>query len=257
VAEGDTILRIARRLDEALSGSAVYARAPGPRRPQGLPLSRIDGRALERVESRGKHLLFHFEGGTVLHSHLGMRGSWDLYRLGERWRRPASQAWIALAGEEAEAVNFGGSTMRIAINAQLPRDPKLARLGPDLLAGDFDPAAAVPRLRSRGPELRLGEALLGQRLVAGIGNIFRSEGCFEARVDPNRPVGELTDDQLTEVLEATRRLMLEAVETGRQPSRVYRKSGRPCPRCGTAIRSRAQGDSARVSYWCPRCQPPG
>jgi endonuclease-8 len=256
VAEGDTILRIARLLDEALAGQALAVRAPGPRRPAGLPIAEIDGHRLERVESRGKHLLFHFDQ-AVLHSHLGMKGSWRLHRRGERWRRPASQAWIALAGEEAEGVNFGGSTMRIATEAQLGRDPKLGRLGPDLLADDFDPAATVPRLRSRGPELRLGEALLGQRLVAGIGNIFRSEGCFEARLDPNSPVGALSDDQLVEVLEATRRLMLEAVETGRQPSRVYRKSGRPCPRCGTAISSRAQGDSARVSYWCPECQPSG
>jgi endonuclease-8 len=257
MAEGDTILRLARRLNPALVGQTIAVRAPGTRRPAGLPISEIDAHRLERVESRGKHLLFHFEGGAVLHSHLGMKGSWQLYQRGERWRRPASQAWIALTGEGVEAVNFGGSTMRIATERQLRLDPKLSRLGPDLLASDFDSAAAVPRLRSRGPELKLGEALLGQRLVAGIGNIFRSEGCFEAGLDPNRPVGAFGDDQLVEVLEATRRLMLDAVETGRRPSRVYRQSGRPCPRCGTAIRSHAQGDSARIIYWCPQCQPPG
>jgi endonuclease VIII len=256
VAEGDSILRIARRIDAALAGSEVSVRTPGPRRPTGLSVGEIDGRTLERAESRGKHLLLHFDGGAVLHSHLGMRGSWHVYWAGERWRRPASQAWIALAGNGSEAVNFGGSSMRIATRAQLGRDPRLARLGPDLLAGDFDADAAVPRLRSRGPELRLGDALLGQRLVAGIGNIFRSEGCFEARLDPNNPVGLVSDEQLTSVLEATRTLMLEAVETGRQPSRVYRRAGRPCPRCGTTIRSAAQGDSARVTYWCPECQPP-
>ena len=256
MAEGDTILRVARSFDRALAGQTLSVRAPGPRRPAGLSIAEIDGTRLERVESRGKHLLFHFVR-AVLHSHLGMKGSWRLYRRGERWQRPASQAWIALAGEGAEAVNFGGSTMQIATEAQLRRDPTLSRLGPDLLAEDFDPADVVPRLRSRGPELRLGEALLGQRLVAGIGNIFRSEGCFDARVDPNSPVGALSDDQLVDVLEATRKLMLQAVETGRQPSRVYRKSGRPCPRCGTPIRSRAQGDSARVSYWCPSCQQSG
>jgi endonuclease VIII len=256
MAEGDTILRLARGLDQALAGQTLAVRAPGPRRPTGLAIAEIDGHRLERVESRGKHLLLHFDD-AVLHSHLGMKGSWDLYRAGARWRRPASQAWIALTSEHAEAVNFGGSTMRIATEAQLRRDPRLGRLGPDLLADDFNPAAAAPRLRSRGPELRLGEALLGQRLVAGIGNIFRSEGCFEARLDPNSAIGALSDDQLVGVLEATRTLMLDAVETGRQPSRVYRKAGRPCPRCGTPIQSRAQGDSARVSYWCPRCQPSG
>jgi endonuclease-8 len=255
--EGDSVLRLARRLDNALAGEAVAARTPGPRRPAGLPLGRIDGHRLDRVESRGKHLIFHFDGGVVLHAHMGMRGSWDLYRAGQRWRRPPSQAWIALASGGAEAVNFGGSTMRIATEAQLHRDPRLARLGPDLLADDFDPAAAVGRLRSRGPDLKLGEALLGQRLVAGIGNIFRSEGCFEAAIDPNTPIGDLDDAQLVSVLEATRGLMLEAVETGRQPSRVYRKAGRPCPRCGETLRSLAQGDSARVSYWCPGCQAGG
>jgi len=253
--EGDSVLRLARRLDAALAGSAVSVRTPGPRRPAGLPPSAIDGHLLERAESRGKHLLIHFEGGSVLHTHMGMRGSWDVHESGRRWRRPASQAWIALAANGTEAVNFGGSTMRIARESQLARDPRLARLGPDILAEDFDAAAAAPRLRSAGPELGLGEALLGQRLVAGIGNIFRSEGCFEAGLDPNAPVGPLSDEQLTRVLEETRTLMLEAVETGRQPSRVYRRAGRPCPRCGEPIRSRAQGDSARVSYWCPRCQP--
>jgi endonuclease VIII len=134
------------------------------------------------------------------------------------------------------------------------RDPRLARLGPDILAEDFEPADAVARLRGTNPEIALGEALLGQRLVAGIGNIFKSEGCFEARIDPTRKLESLTDEELTVVLSATRDLMLEAVATDRQPHRVYREAGRPCPRCGTAIRSRAQGDSARTTYWCPECQ---
>jgi endonuclease-8 len=254
--EGDSVLRIARRLDERFGGSEVSVRTPGRRRPDGLSPSELDGRVLERAESRGKHLVLHFAGGLALHAHMGMRGSWQIYEQGERWRRPARDAWVALAGNGAEAVNFGGSKLRIVRESQLLHDPKLARLGPDILADEFDAVTAAPRLRSAGPELKLGEALLGQRLVAGIGNIFRSEGCFEARLDPNSPVGALSDEQLARVLEATRGLMLEAVETGRQPSRVYRRAGRPCPRCGEPIRSRAQGDSARVSYWCPRCQPP-
>jgi endonuclease-8 len=254
--EGDSVLRLARSLDGALTRDTVAARTPGPRRPGGLPVSRIDGRRLERVESRGKHLLFHFDGGAVLHTHMGMRGSWDLYRAGQRWRRPASQAWIALAGNGVEAVNFGGSTMRIATEAQLRRDPRLARLGPDLLADDFDPEVGAARIRSIAADLKVGDALLGQRLVAGIGNIFRSEGCFAAGVDPRTPVEALSDEQLIGILEATRALMLEAVDTGRQPNQVYRRAGRPCARCGTKILSAAQGDSARVTYWCPHCQPP-
>jgi endonuclease VIII len=254
MAEGDSIFRIARGIDRELGGKQVSVTTPGRRRPTGLPAGEIDGRVLERAESRGKHLLLHFEGGVVLHSHLGMRGSWHLYRPGERWRRPRYQAWIALAAEGIEAVNFGGSTMRIVRAAQLQRDPKLARLGPDILADEFDPAVAAARIRSTGTDLKIGDALLGQRLVAGIGNIFRSEGCFAAGLSPQTPIGALSDDQLVDVLQATRALMLEAVESGRQPGRVYRKAGRPCPRCGTAIRSAAQGDSARTSYWCPSCQ---
>jgi endonuclease VIII len=254
VAEGDSVLRIARRLEEALAGTEVSVRAPGRRRPAGLPPAELDGRALERVESRGKHLILHFEGGLVLHNHLGMRGSWQVYNAGERWRRPSRDAWIAIAGNGSEAVNFGGSTMRIATEAQLLRDPRLARLGPDILAEDFEPAAAIARIRGTNPQMALGEALLGQRLVAGIGNIFKSEGCFEAGIDPTLPLGSLSDEQLGDVLAATRRLMLEAVESGRQPKRVYRRAGQPCPRCGAKLRSRAQGDSARTTYWCPGCQ---
>jgi endonuclease VIII len=253
--EGDSILRLARRLDERLAGSEISARTPGQRRPDGLPARELDGRVLERAESRGKHLLLHFEGGVALHAHMGMRGSWQLYENGERWRRPAREAWIALAGDGAEAVNFGGSKLRIVREAQLGRDPRLARLGPDLLANDFDPAVAAARIRSAGPDLAVGDALLGQRLVAGIGNIFRSEGCFAAGLDPRTPVGELTDEQLVGVLGATRGLMLEAVETGRQPKEVYRRAGMPCPRCGTRILSQAQGETARTTYWCPTCQP--
>ena len=254
MAEGDSILRVARRMDAALAGSRVSVRTPGRRRPDGLPPTSIDGLVLERVESRGKHLLLHFEESLVLHSHLGMRGGWHVYRTGERWRRPAHDAWIALAGNESEAVNFGGSKMRIVAEGQLDRDPRLARLGPDILAEPFEPTAAIARMRGTNPQIELGEALLGQRLVAGIGNIFKSEGCFEAGVDPTVRLGSLDDERLADVLVATRRLMLEAVESGRQPKRVYRRAGEPCPRCGATIRARAQGDGARTTYWCQGCQ---
>jgi endonuclease-8 len=254
MSEGDSILSIARRMESALGGSRISVRTPGRRRPEGLAPASIDGLTLKRVESRGKHLLLHFEADLVLHSHLGMRGSWQLYREGERWRRPRSQAWIALTGNGSEAVNFGGSTIRISTEAQLRRDPRLARLGPDVLADDFDPAAVIDRMRAIAPDIELGQALLGQRLVAGIGNIFKSEGCFAARIDPNRRIDALGDEEIEGVLSATRGLMLEAVESGRQPKRIYRRAGQPCPRCGTTILSRAQGEEARTTYWCPGCQ---
>jgi endonuclease-8 len=254
VAEGDSILRLARRLDLALAGSTVSVRTPGPRRPDGRPASALDGRVLKRSESRGKHLLLHFSDGLVLHSHLGMKGAWHLYRAGERWRKPARAAWIALGNGAAEAVNFNGTAMRIVSEAELGRDPRLRRLGPDLLADDFDLDRTVASLRAAGAATEVGEALLDQGAAAGIGNIFKSEGCWAVRLDPWAKLADLEDDALSEVLTATRELMLDAVETGRQPKRVYRRAGMPCSRCRTPIRSRGQGDSARVTYWCPACQ---
>lgn len=254
MAEGDSIRRLAQRLDAALTGSAVTARSPGPRRPEGLAPARLDGAEMLAAESRGKHLLLRFEGELILHSHLGMRGSWHLYRRGERWRRPAHRAWVALANGEAEAVNFDGSSMRIVPASQLSRDPRLARLGPDVLDHEVPAGRIVASLRALGPEAQLGEALLDQTAVAGIGNIFKSEGCFAAELDPWRPLGDLGEEDLQRVVERTRALMTEAVRTGRQPQRIYRRAGRFCPRCGGRIGSRPQGDDARVTYWCPECQ---
>lgn len=255
MAEGDTILRAARRLHEALTGSEVAVRTPGRRRPQG-GAGRLDGRTMSGAEARGKHLLLHFSGGLALHSHLGMRGSWHLYRPGERWRRPARSAWIALAGERAEAVNFNGTSMRIVREAELARDPRLARLGPDILAAETTPAAAAAALRARAePTAELGDALLDQSALAGVGNIFKSEGCFEAQTSPWRRLDGLDDEELARVAGATRELMVAAVETGRQPKRIYGRAGMPCPRCGGPISARGQGDSARTTYWCARCQP--
>jgi endonuclease-8 len=254
MAEGDSILRLARRIGAALGGATVQARAPGPRRPQGRPVADLDGDALSGAESRGKHLLLRFESGLVLHSHLGMRGSWHLYRPQERWRRPASAAWIALEAEQAVAVNFNGSSMRIVREAELGRDPRLARLGPDLLAPDLSPESAGASLGRAESDRELGDALLDQTLIAGIGNIFKSEGCFAARIDPWRKVGDLEPADLELVAAETRSLMLSSAETGRAQMRVYRRAGSPCPRCGAVIRARRQGDDARTTYWCAGCQ---
>ena len=254
MAEGDSIRRLAQRVDAALAGSAVTARSPGPRRPEGLAPERLEGTEMLAAESRGKHLLLRFEGDLILHSHLGMRGSWHLYRRGERWRRPAHRAWLALANGEVEAVNFDGSSMRIVPASQLSRDPRLARLGPDILDTEVPVPPIAASLRALGPEGQLGEALLDQTATAGIGNIFKSEGCFAAELDPWRRLGDLADEEIERIVELTRALMIEAVRTGRQPQRIYRRAGRPCPRCGERIRSRPQGDEARVTYWCPGCQ---
>jgi endonuclease-8 len=250
MAEGDTILRAARRLDAALSGGAVAATAPNPR-GRAAGLERLDGHRLDRVESHGKNLLLHFDD-LVLHSHMGMNGSWHVYPRGGRWYKPRRSAWAVLVGERREAVQFGGPTLRLIPATRLGRDPQLARLGPDILAPDLDLERLVHSLRS-DPTRTLGDALLDQTLVAGIGNIFKSEACFAARLDPWRPVADLGDEDLRAVLEAARSLMLEAVASGRHAYAVYR-GRRPCPNCGGRIASRGQGDANRTTYWCPNCQ---
>jgi endonuclease VIII len=264
LAEGDTVLRAAKRIEQALGGTEVGIAAPNPRgRVAGL--ARLDGRTLEEVEARGKNLLLGF-GDLVLHSHLGMNGSWHVYRRGEAWRKSPGAAWAVLHGGEWEAVQFGGPTLRVLTAAAAMRDRQLAGLGPDVLATDFDLDEAVRSLR--GGYVRahgrmatmssnastVGEALLDQSRIAGIGNIFKSEACFAARLDPRRRVGDLTDTELRKVLRTARHQMKAAVADGRHPRAVYRRTGRPCPACGTPIASRGQGDANRTSYWCPRCQ---
>jgi endonuclease-8 len=253
VAEGDTILRAARRIDQALAGDELAVSAPNPRgRASGI--QRLDGRILDRASARGKHLLLHFDD-LVLHSHLGMSGSWHVYPRGARWRKPTRAAWAVLKGEKAEAVQFGGPTSRLLDAGTLRRDPVLSRLGPDILAADFDPAVVLGSLRS-DPDRTLGDALLDQTLVAGIGNIFKSEACFAARLDPWQPIAALSDDQLRTVVQSAHDLMQDAVDHGRPPRSVYRHAGYPCPRCRRRILCRGQGDANRTTYWCPQCQPP-
>jgi endonuclease-8 len=251
LAEGDTILRAARRIAAALGGQELSVAAPHPR-GRAAGVERLDGRRLETVEARGKHLLLSF-GDAVLHSHLGMSGSWRVAEGNGGFGKPASSAWVVLSGHDARAAQFGGPTLRLLSSRQLRLDPVLSRLGPDVLAERFDPDALSRSLRS-APDRPLGDALLDQTLVAGIGNIFKSESCFAARLDPWRKVGDLTDAELERVLRAAHELMVAAADSGRHRHAVYRRAGQPCFRCGTAIRSRGQGDARRTTYWCPRCQ---
>ena len=251
MAEGDTILRLARRFEQTIVGETVAASAPNPR-GKAAGIERLDGRRLEAVEARGKHFLLDF-GELSLHSHLGMSGGWHVYRHGARWRRPRASAWAVLAGESWDAVQFGGPTLQVMTTARLRRHPQITGLGPDILAKQFDEDAVVTAMRAN-PTRGLGDALLDQHLVAGIGNIFKSEACFAVRVDPWRPVGDLSEEELREVLAAARGLMLEAVKSGRYPFKVYRRRQGACPRCRGRISSRGQGDANRTTYWCPRCQ---
>lgn len=259
MAEGDTLVRIARKLRPVMLETEVSAaRAPNRRSPLHRGAERFESRVAERIETRGKHLLIHFSGGLSLHSHLGMNGTWRVDR-GDGFGRSETSAWLLLElspggeGRPVRIAQFGGPTLRAGPPASLANDPRIARLGPDILAPAFDPVAAAGRLRSwPGP---IGVALLDQQLVCGIGNIFKSEGCFEAGIDPLREADSLTEEEAVRVLDVIRRQMETAVETGHRPGRVYRRTGRPCPRCGAAtIRPVRQGDDARSTWFCPACQ---
>lgn len=258
MAEGDSIQRMARRIAPALVGRPILAAAaPAPRSPlrggPGPTVRALEGRVAERVETRGKHLLIHLDRGLALHSHMGMNGSWRVESPGSPFGRPDRAAWLLLDLGDRRVAQFGGPTLRLVPAAALERDRRLAALGPDLLADGFDPEAAAARLRA-SPE-QLGTALLDQRLLAGVGNIFKSEACFAAGVDPFRPAASLSPEEARATVEAAREQMRAAVETGRRPGRVYRRAGRPCPRCRrAALRSAPQGDGARTTYWCPACQ---
>lgn len=256
--EGDTLFRTAAGLRPHLVGrvvSAARARRPGPR------VERIVGATVSAVESQGKNLLIRFDNGLELRTHLRMTGTWHRYRPGERWRRPESRARLVLEVPGAVAVCFDAPVVELFEQRAEPRHGPLAGLGPDLLDPAFDEAAAAEALRRlRDParaRLTISEALLDQRAVAGIGNIWRNETLFVERVDPLAPVECLDDATLGRLVATARRLLVESASKapGRARLAVYRRPGRPCPRCGTLIRSAPlRAALPRTTYWCPRCQ---
>jgi endonuclease VIII len=241
--EGDSLHRAARRL-QVLVGERVEVETPHPRAAVKGLSERLDGRRLEGVDAVGKNLLLRFEGGLVLRSHLRMTGRWRVERRGApRSGRP----WLVLRGAEHEAVLWSGAVLELVGARSAPR------LGPDILGEPPDFETMLARLRTQ-PEREVGDALLDQRLVAGIGNLWKAEALWEARVSPWRRLDEVDDDELLEVLKVAHMLMRTSVEGGRPPRRVYRRKGRACPRCGGIVRSAPQGDNARTVYWCPQCQ---
>lgn len=253
--EGDTIFRTARTLGRALTGRVVT------RFETQLPkLARIDedtplaGRTVERVEATGKWLFIYFSGDLMLLTHMLMSGSWHIYRLGEPWQRPRVQMRAAIYTEPYVAVAFQVPIAEFHTAATLARRRNVRDLGPDVLAGTFDAAATMAQLRSR-PDLEIGVALLTQSLLAGLGNIFKSEVCFAARVHPFRTVGTLSIEELSSLVANARKLLNASAVTGRLQPAVYRRNGEPCRICGTAILSRKQGLDARTTFWCPECQP--
>ena len=241
--EGDSLHRAARRL-QVLVGERVTVETPHPRAASMLAAGRLDGRRLEAVEAVGKNLLLSFEGGFVLRSHLRMSGRWQVLARGaEKHGRP----WLVLTGAEREAVLWNGPVLELTARGT-------RRLGPDILADPPAVAAMVRNLRREHQRRELGDALLDQRLVAGIGNLWKAEALWRAELSPWLRLDGVADDELERVLGEAARLMRAALDDHRGQRVVYKRAGRPCPRCGTPIRSRGQGDDNRTAYWCPGCQ---
>jgi endonuclease-8 len=240
--EGDSLARTARRL-QALVGERVEVETPHPRAAVKRLAEKLDGRRLVGVEAAGKNLLLRFEDGVVLRSHLRMSGRWRVQARGSRlFGRP----WLVLRGAKREAVLWNGPVLELT-------DRAVRRLGPDILAQPPDLEAMISNLR-REPGRAIGDALLDQRLVAGIGNVWRAEALWEARVSPWRSLEEVSDGELRAVLEAAHEFMTASVETSWDRRVVYNRAGRGCRRCGTPIEARGQGDENRTAYWCPACQ---
>ena len=241
--EGDSLARAARRL-QVLVGERVEVETPHPRAAVKRLAERLDGRRLLEVEATGKNLVLHFEDGVVLRSHLRMSGRWQVRARGSKlFGRP----WLILRATEHEAVLWNGPVLELD-------DRAIRRLGPDILGEPPDLGAMIANLR-RNPRRAIGDALLDQRLVAGIGNVWKAESLWKARVSPWLPVAEVSDEELRAVLEAAHELMTASVEIGRGRRVVYNRAGRGCRRCGTPIEARGQGDDNRIAYWCPQCQP--
>src|ERR1700756_1280788 len=275
VPEGDTIYRAARALGLALEGKVVTrfetALAPLASVDDNTPVA---GRTVKKVESRGKWLLIHFSGDLILVTHMLMSGSWHVYRVGERWHRPRREMRAVIATSEFEAVAFNVPVAKFYTAQTLARNSTIPKLGPDLLSAHFAADDAKARMLAHGQE-EIANVLLNQRVLAGIGNVYKSEVLFACRVHPFRLVSTLTPTEAACILERARRFLEANVKDGadggmvtytgmRRTTRasdpgarlwVYRRQGKECRRCGATILMQRQGTGARSTYWCPVCQP--
>ncbi len=279
--EGDTIYRAARALQRALGGKVVTGFETGLAK-----LARVDddaslvGRTVEKVESRGKWLLIYFSGDLILVTHMLMSGSWHLYRIGERWRMGRARMRVVIRTEDWEAVAFNVPIAEFHTARSLERSSQVPKLGPDILAGEFTVAGGVERLAAYGrerPEAEIGVVLLNQRVLAGLGNVYKSEVAFAAGVNPFRAMGTITPKEMAAMVDFAQRYMKANVADGKgdgimtyagnrrtthamnreERLWVYRRQGMECRRCGAAVMMRKQGEQARSTYWCPGCQPWG
>ena len=252
--EGDTIHYAARRIRPVLAGHVPDEIAtPHPRFARARWPERLSGRAVTAVDAIGKHLLLRFEGGLAIHSHLRMTGSW---RVLDGDRRIGPGAWLVLRRGDRAVVQLNGPVLELMTDSRVRFDQRISGLGPDILAPELDTVRFLRRLREDDPTRPIGDALLDQRTIAGIGNMWKCEGCFSARIDPWRPAGDVSDDEALAIVLACRPGMQQSARDGnpRRHRSVYGMAGRPCPRCGTPIRARGQGDGNRTTYWCPACQ---
>ncbi|MFE9098175.1 Fpg/Nei family DNA glycosylase [Streptomyces sp. NPDC007264] len=257
--EGDTVHQAAKRLHRALAGEVLTC---SDLRVPAYATADLTGRTVLDVTPRGKHLLTRVEGGLTLHSHLKMDGAWKIYAQGQRWSGgPGHQIRAILGTDDRTAVGYRLPVLELLRTADEHR--AVGHLGPDLLGPDWNPGTALENLL-RDPARPLGQALLDQRNLAGIGNVYKSELCFLLRVTPWLPVGALPDGHAARLPALAKRL-LEANRdrpdrntTGRREQNlfVYGRAPRPCLRCGTPVRAADQGDGARErpTYWCPFCQ---
>lgn len=256
--EGDTIHKAAARLAPALEGKVLERfeapRLLGNQRPR-------RGMRIESVEARGKHLLVRFERALTLQVHLGMSGSWHLYRTGDRWRKPPHLARVVLGVESWDAVCFSAPTVRAFVDRDGQPTP-VSHLGPDLCDADADLDSAVARMATIPTAgTTIAEVLLDQRVAAGVGNVYKSEVLWACRLDPFTPVESVDEATRRALIDTAHRQLRSNLErAGRQTIpggvAVYRRVRQPCPRCGTPVRSRRHGEQMRSTYWCPACQAP-
>jgi endonuclease-8 len=279
--EGDTIYRAARALQRAIGGKMVTGFETGlaklARANDDAPLV---GRMVEKVESRGKWLLIYFSGDLILVTHMLMSGSWHLYRIGERWRMGRARMRVVIRTEDWEAVAFNVPIAEFHTARSLERSSQVPKLGPDILAGEFTGAGGVERLAAYGreyPEAEIGVVLLNQRVMAGLGNVYKSEVAFAAGVNPFRAMRTINAKEMATMVDFAQRYMKANVVDGKgdgivtyagnrrtthamnreERLWVYRRMGEECRRCGAVVKMRKQGEQARSTYWCPVCQPWG
>ncbi|HWE80777.1 MAG TPA: DNA-formamidopyrimidine glycosylase family protein [Gaiellaceae bacterium] len=243
--EGDTLHRAAARL-QVLVGERLEVETPHPRAAAERVAERLDGRQLESVSAVGKNLVFRFEGGVVLRSHLRMSGRWSIRPRGTT---QPGRPWLVLRGSSNEGVLWGGPVLELHTRA-------LAALGPDILAKPPDIDAILERMRRAESSRSFGETLQDQSVVAGIGNMWMAETLWLERLSPWQRLRDVGEADRRRALETAANRMRAAVDTGREPRKqVHGRAGRPCARCRTLIRSWGQGDANRTAYWCPSCQP--